>query len=156
MNRHFTVSVYVVNNSRVLLHRHKKAQILLPVGGHIKPNELPEEAARREALEEAGITIELCDIDSLKQHNVDTEREKVLINPVHTVWGEIEAGHEHIDFVFYAKSVTDELKPEENESDVLRWYSEEELTQIKDFLLKDVYYMAKEAIQVYRGENKDA
>ena len=29
MNRHFTVSVYVVHNNRVLLRKHKKAQILL-------------------------------------------------------------------------------------------------------------------------------
>ncbi|MHC1747304.1 MAG: NUDIX hydrolase [Cellulosilyticaceae bacterium] len=150
MNKHFTVSVYVVNNDRVLLHKHKKAQILLPVGGHIELNELPEEAAIREAFEEAGIQIELYDVDSLKVKNVNTEREKVLINPVHMVWGEVEREHEHIDFVFYAKSMTDKLRPEEKESHILGWYSENELNEIKDYLLKDVYYMAKEAIQVYR------
>lgn len=153
VNRHFTVSVYVVNNHRVLLHKHKKAHILLPVGGHIDLNELPEEAAVREVLEEAGIRVELYDVDSLKGQDVNTEREKILINPVHTVWGEVEKGHEHIDFVFYAKSTPEELKPGENESDILKWYSESELEQIKDILLKDVYLMAKEAINVYKHKN---
>ena len=145
MDRHFTVSVYVVHNNRVLLHKHKKAQILLPVGGHIDLNELPEDAAIRETFEEAGIVVELYDLDSLKGQDVNTEREKVLINPIHTIWGEIEKGHEHIDFVFYAKSISTKLKPGENESRTLEWYSE----SIKDVLLKDVYLMAKEAINVY-------
>lgn len=148
MDRHFTVSVYIVSDNKVLLHRHKKAKILLPVGGHIEIDELPEQAAVRESLEETGIKIELYNQDSLKEKNVDTDREKVLINPVHMVWGEVEKGHEHIDFVFYAKVKTNLLRPQQSESKELRWYSENELFVIKDSLLEDVYYMAKEAIKV--------
>lgn len=150
MDRHFTVSVYVVHNNRVLLHRHKKAQILLPVGGHIELNELPEEAAIRETFEEAGIEIELYDLDSLRKKNVNTPRERILINPIHMVWGEIEKGHEHVDFVFYAQSMMEKLKPGTDESNNLAWYSEQQLEDIKEMLLKDVYLMAKEAIDVYR------
>lgn len=150
IKKHFTVSVYVVNNDRVLLHKHKKAQILLPVGGHIDCNELPEEAARREAFEEAGVEVELYDVDSLQGQDVNTERERVLVNPVHMVWGEVEKEHEHIDFVFYGKSTSDKLLPGENESNVLKWYSEDELEHVRDILLKDVYLMAKEAIKVYK------
>lgn len=153
MDRHFTVSVYVVHNDKVLLHKHKKAKILLPVGGHIDLNELPEEAAIRETLEEAGIVVELYDLDKLKYENISTERERILVNPMHTVLGEIEKGHEHIDFVFYAKSMSEELKPGENESNCLAWYSESELESIKDELLKDIYVMAKEAIEVYKEKN---
>lgn len=150
-DRHFTVSVYVVNNNSVLLHKHKKAQILLPVGGHIDLNELPEEAAVREVFEEAGVEVELYNIDSLKGQNVNTEREKMLINPVHMVWAEVGEKHEHIDFVFYARSISERLKPGENESRDLRWYAESELDCIKDELLKDVYLMAKEAIRTYKA-----
>lgn len=150
MDRHFTVSVYVVHNNRVLLHKHKKAQILLPVGGHIELNELPEEAAIREAFEEAGIEIELYDLDSLKDKNVNISGERILINPIHMVLGEVEKEHEHVDFVFYAQSVMVELKPGLDESNNLAWYSEQELEDIKEELLKDVYLMAKEAIDVYR------
>lgn len=151
INRHFTVSVYVVNNNRVLLHRHKKAPILLPVGGHIELDELPEEAAVREVLEEAGVVVELYNLDSLEGKNINTEREKMLINPVHMVWAEVGESHEHIDFVFYARSISERLKPGENESRDLRWYSESELDCIKDELLKDVYLMTKEAIRTYKA-----
>ncbi|MGL4736262.1 MAG: NUDIX domain-containing protein [Cellulosilyticaceae bacterium] len=115
-------------------------------------NELPEDAAVREAAEEAGIQIELYDADSFKGMNINTDREKVLIRPMHMVWGEIEKGHEHIDFVFYAKSIRDNLAPQANESDMIGWYCETELDEMKDELLEDVYCMAKEAIEVYKAE----
>ena len=150
MDRHFTVSVYVIHNNKVLLHKHKKARILLPVGGHVDVNELPEETAIRETLEEAGIHVKLYDVDKSKYGAINTERERMLVNPMHTVLGEIEKSHEHIDFVFYAKSMSEELRPGENESKSLSWYSESELDGIKDELLEDVYLMAKEAINVYR------
>ena len=59
ITRHFTATVLIVHHNRVLLHRHKKFGSLLPVGGHIDRNELPEETALRKAKEEAGLDIEL-------------------------------------------------------------------------------------------------
>lgn len=147
MDRHFTVSIYVVHDGRVLLHRHKKAGILLPVGGHIEKNELPQEAAVREAQEEAGLSIKLYDVDTLKGKYIDTDRERMLISPIHMVVGKIESEHEHTDFVFYAESDSDNLCSGKNESNILRWYSEYELEEIKGELLNDIYWMAKEAIQ---------
>ena len=52
--RHFTVAVFVVWEGKVLLHRHRKLGMWLPPGGHIEENELPDEAAVREVLEEVG------------------------------------------------------------------------------------------------------
>ncbi len=59
MDRHFTVSVFIVHKDKVLLHLHKKAKKILPLGGHIEVNELPEEACIREAKEESGLEINL-------------------------------------------------------------------------------------------------
>lgn len=42
MDRHFTVSVFIINKDKVLFHLHKKAKKMLPLGGHIEVNELPE------------------------------------------------------------------------------------------------------------------
>jgi 8-oxo-dGTP pyrophosphatase MutT (NUDIX family) len=47
ITRHFTATVLLVYQDRVLLHRHKKRGILLPLGGHLERHELPEEAALR-------------------------------------------------------------------------------------------------------------
>jgi ADP-ribose pyrophosphatase YjhB (NUDIX family) len=54
MDRYFTVSVFIVHKDKVLLHLHKKAKKILPLGGHIEINELPEEACIREAIELLG------------------------------------------------------------------------------------------------------
>lgn len=54
-NRSLTATVYIINESKVLLHNHKKYNTLFPVGGHIEADELPHEAALREAYEESGL-----------------------------------------------------------------------------------------------------
>jgi len=43
--RDFAVAVFVVTGGRVLLHWHATLDRWLPPGGHIEPNELPDEAA---------------------------------------------------------------------------------------------------------------
>jgi 8-oxo-dGTP diphosphatase len=48
--------------NKVLLTDHKLAELWLPPGGHVEPNEHPLEAARREAFEELGLEAEfLCE-----------------------------------------------------------------------------------------------
>ncbi len=59
--REFTVAVFVVHRDRVLLHYHRKLNMWLPPGGHIEPNELPDDAALREVAEETGLRCRLLD-----------------------------------------------------------------------------------------------
>lgn len=59
MERHFTVSGFVVEGDTTLLHWHRKLQLWLPPGGHIERDEDPVQAVMREVLEETGIT---CDV----------------------------------------------------------------------------------------------
>ncbi|WP_242971874.1 NUDIX domain-containing protein [Haloimpatiens massiliensis] len=59
IDRHFTVSVYIVHKDKILLHLHKRAKTILPLGEHIEANELPEETCIREAKEECGLNINL-------------------------------------------------------------------------------------------------
>jgi 8-oxo-dGTP pyrophosphatase MutT (NUDIX family) len=54
-----TVEVFVVFRNRVLLRKHEKYGIWLSVGGHIEPDEDPNQAAVREVREEAGLEIAL-------------------------------------------------------------------------------------------------
>ena len=55
MLRHLTVTEFLVHDGRVLLHRHRRNQLWLPMGGHIEANEDPIEAVLREVAEEFAV-----------------------------------------------------------------------------------------------------
>src|SRR3974377_1255924 len=59
MERHFTVSGFLVEGDRTMLHWHKKLQLWLPPGGHIDPDEDPIQAVERDVREETGIAAEV-------------------------------------------------------------------------------------------------
>jgi len=46
------------NEQRLLLVEHRKANLWLPTGGHVEPNEHPKETVSREILEELGVPAE--------------------------------------------------------------------------------------------------
>lgn len=101
ITRDFTVAVFVVRHGTVLLHWHRKLSRWLPPGGHIEPNELPDEAAHREVLEETGVPIELRGPHGLSlDDNQDLPRQ--LITPAGIQLEDIAAGHQHIDLVYFA------------------------------------------------------
>ena len=141
ITKHFTTSVYIVYNKKVLLHIHKKLDLLLPPGGHILTNsnhdELPHEAAIREVKEECGLDIE---IENFKKYDFYKEDNSFEINigefcNVHF----INQFHQHIDFVYVATCLSDIIKPGVGESKHWSWFSREEIeehTQIKPAVKK--------------------
>ena len=54
--RAFSVAIFCRHEGAVLLIRHRRLATWLPVGGEIEPGETPLEAARRELMEETGLT----------------------------------------------------------------------------------------------------
>jgi 8-oxo-dGTP pyrophosphatase MutT (NUDIX family) len=100
--RDFTVAVFVVWNRKVLLHYHQKLGRWLPPGGHIEPNELPDEAALREVYEETGI---VCTLIGEQLNEIDLPGQPhQLCRPAGMQLAAISPGHEHIDLVFFATS----------------------------------------------------
>ncbi len=147
ITRDFTATVFIVHQEHTLLHRHKDLGILVPPGGHIEPGELPQEAAIREAREEAGLNIELYDSDPDFKPKGNARK---LICPVHMLLENITPDHQHIDAIFFAASATSKLKPGKGESADLKWYTKQEVetTPMPD----DVRILALEALSVFSGE----
>ncbi|MFA5871901.1 MAG: NUDIX domain-containing protein [Parcubacteria group bacterium] len=146
--RDFTANITIVHDNKVLLHFHKDLKRWLPVGGHIEKDELPEEAAIREAREEAGLEIELYDND--KADRIADARQSRLKMPMHIFLEDIHEGHQHIDFIYYAKANTFELNPEEDESVELRWFTAEELDKLDAG--QPIKYIAREALELLGGK----
>ena len=99
-HRHFAVSVFVGWQGRLLLHRHAKLRRWLPCGGHIEPNELPDDAAVREVLEEAGVQVRLTGEKTLSVAGDGLPVQ--LVRPRGVQLEVISPGHEHIDLIYFA------------------------------------------------------
>lgn len=95
--RDWAVAVFVVWRDRVLLHRHPKLGLWLPCGGHVEDGELPDEAAVRELLEEAGVRVRL-----VGPHPVDAPGPQPLTRPRGVQLEAIGPGHQHVDLVYWA------------------------------------------------------
>jgi ADP-ribose pyrophosphatase YjhB (NUDIX family) len=105
----------------VLLLMHGKLAMWLPPGGHVDPNELPDDAAVREVLEETGVRAELIG-----------ERASRVGAPVPLTRPEgiqlelIRPGHEHIDLVYFARPRGGEIVASA-ECERAGWYHLDEL-----------------------------
>lgn len=105
MIKQFTASVYIIKNQKALLIFHPKLHKWLPPGGHVEPNEMPTETAKREAKEETGL-----DIEFIAQENiwVNYWNARSFERPYLCLLEEIpaykdQAAHQHIDFVYLAR-----------------------------------------------------
>jgi 8-oxo-dGTP pyrophosphatase MutT (NUDIX family) len=128
--RHFTVAVFVVHERRVLLHYHRKLGRWLPPGGHVEDNELPDDAAVREVLEETGIRAQLRG-----SRGLPIEHPRQLVVPAGIQVEHIYPGHEHIDLVYFAQPDpadvrAAEVDPRLAESDRVGWYLAEQLADL--------------------------
>src|ERR687894_345598 len=96
--RHFSAVVFVGGGGRGPLHWHRKLGMWLPPGGHIERDELPDEAAVREVLEETGVEVEL-----VGKRREDVEDPVQLHRPAGVQLEDIGPGHQHIDLIYFAR-----------------------------------------------------
>jgi 8-oxo-dGTP pyrophosphatase MutT (NUDIX family) len=125
--RHFTVAVFVVDDGRLLLHFHAKLGKWLPPGGHIEANELPDEAAVREVIEETGVRPRL-----LADHGLPIDVPRQLARPAGIQVEDIYPGHQHIDLVYFAVAEpgSTQIGAEYVERDRVGWYRPAELAAL--------------------------
>jgi 8-oxo-dGTP pyrophosphatase MutT (NUDIX family) len=123
ITRDFTVAVFVVDQGRVLLHWHRKLARWLPPGGHIEPNELPDEAAVREVCEETGAVVQL-DGDYGIDHDAPGEPRQ-LCRPAGIQLEDISPGHQHIDLIYFA-SLAEPSPPFDGVESGIGWFGPDE------------------------------
>ena len=124
--RHFCASAYIIDpeTKKILLVKHKKLTRWVQPGGHIEPNEFPEEAAIREAYEETGIKIKLL--------GERFPREDDFIRPLGIQKNRTESGV-HIDFIYPAIPLNHKELKISKESTNIGWFSREQLETINVF-----------------------
>jgi 8-oxo-dGTP diphosphatase len=139
----FTVEVFIVNKNRVLLRKHDKYKIWLSVGGHIELDEDPIEAAIREVKEEVGLDVKIIGKVPPAEPGY-----KQLIPPNFMNRHKINACHEHVTMVYFARSNTNKLKLSEIErAKEIRWFTSEEIDNLAFDIKDTVKYYAKAALK---------
>lgn len=143
LNRSITSSVYVVNDNKVLLHKHKKYNTLFPLGGKMNENEVPHETALREVYEESGLEVVLYNRDL----ELNLGRVIQLHSPMHTLLENVGHEVENIDFIYFAKTLNNKLNPQKGESKELYWFSKDEI-ESNDNIKPHVKVMALDALSI--------
>ncbi|MFB6170339.1 MAG: NUDIX domain-containing protein [Haloarculaceae archaeon] len=145
--RHFVATVYVVNDGATLLHEHETLGLWLPPGGHVDRDELPHEAARREAREETGLPVTI-----LAGEGVESPTARELPRPRHLLLEDIDVCdgrvyHQHVDHVYYATADSRAVEPAAGEApaDAWEWVTADELAADGRFE-PDVAAFGREAI----------
>ena len=114
-----TASAFVFHKNKVLLIHHKKFDKWLPPGGHIDPNETPDQAAIREVKEETGLSIEI-----IPNHDFDSS----IASPLPVEANVHEAGdHLHHNQAFAATTISANITTNERELNDFKWVSYEEI-----------------------------
>jgi 8-oxo-dGTP pyrophosphatase MutT (NUDIX family) len=142
ITRDFTATTFVVHEGRTLLLLHRKLGKWFPPGGHIDPNELPDQAAIREVREESGLDVVLLARGS------ELGPVRVLPHPYCILLEDIGPGHQHIDLIYFASVSGGSLAHAEREAHAARWFSWDDLEAPE--IAEDIRELGRRAIESYR------
>ena len=142
----FTVAIFVVCDEKVLLIHHRKLDQWLPLGGHIELDEDPEMAALREAREESGLEVELLG----ERPPTTGPGTRALIAPRFLDIHRINATHEHIGLIYWARPRQGSVTLAVEEHYAIRWCSSAELDALQPAMSDAVKWYCRKAIQEIR------
>lgn len=119
----YTASVFLIKNKEILFMNHEKLGKWIQPGGHIEGEETPDQAAKRETLEETGFRIEFIDGEQPQ----DFSEEEDLPVPFHVNIHKIREGHLHCDFMYLASVSGETDATHSHEHSGLKWFTKNEL-----------------------------
>lgn len=133
MIKHFVATVYIIKEGKVLLIHHRKLNKWVAPGGHVEANELPPDAAIREAKEETGLDVRLFSQDNL---TIDRWNAKSIPRPYLCLLEEMPAfkdqpAHQHIDFVYVGELVGGNEEGKMDEIEGMAWFTLEEIEALQ-------------------------
>lgn len=140
-------SVLIVSGGKVLFAKHRKIGQWVPIGGHVEPGEIPEDAALREAFEECGLRLHLHG----EREVGDSEHYRCLLRPAFMDLHRVKDDHWHLGIIYFATVTGGELHLCEREHEDLRWFSEDELRDPCWGISHALQYYAQEALRYCRG-----
>lgn len=112
---------FIFNNEKLLLIKHKRKNIWLPVGGHVELGESDLDALKREIKEEVGLEVSISNLPFfiLKEKN-ETTPHYVCISPTHKI--KIDKT-EILDYKWFSKEEisTFDLIPEVKKLSLQAW-----------------------------------
>lgn len=122
-------AVYLVWNNTVLLHNNPRLKRWVPIGGHIEPGQTPDEAIRKEILEETGMEIEFLDNGTGRKNDNPSWKPP---QPNHIRYTMTPHHGLHMDLVYFATpkdpKELDAIKgDDEDAGEELRWVSLDEM-----------------------------
>lgn len=143
-----TITAFIIRTDgsepKALLHMHRKHNKLMPVGGHVEPNQTRWQAIAAEVVQESGY--ELSQLSVLQPKDRIRHLPKIILHPYPVVLNthDISPDHDHADTAFAFVTDQDPMKPlEADESQDLRWLAHSEvsaLTEAETFLNAKVIY----------------
>ncbi len=147
MRKDFVATGFIVRENKTLLIKHRKLNQWLPVGGHMKKHETPEEALKREVLEEAGLEVEIL---SQAAFECPDKNVAMLLMPHHMqvelIKHDKEQAHHHIDFIFFCKAKQGKERLNRAEHHAIRWFSAKELESQE--ITENIRVLGKKAIKL--------
>ena len=119
---HYTASVFVLKDDKVLMLKQTRSKYWLLPGGHIDDGELPHEAIIREVKEETNLDIKILQVPDEKA------RTKIVTPlPVPFAIRLMPCGDKKdIDFLFTSEVIGGDLKID-HELEETKWFTKEEL-----------------------------
>ena len=113
----------------------------MPPGGHVEPNEAPEDTAMRECKEETGMDVEIIGDAQTDLFAGNPQEGRMLKKPIAMLLEEIpacpernEPAHQHMDFLFLARPLDEAqtLTLAEEEGREMRWFTRKEVEKLDE------------------------